>query len=210
MITRTTNHDSRFTNHGFTPLEMPHPKLNLRPPKGSLFLTGFTLIELIITIVMFTILALVTVYVFRAILLSWSGEEKRAGVKIDIYSGIEKMTRQLLEAQNVDSLNNDEIRFTDIAGTHYIYYLYNASESYPPAFSQGVYELRKAALSGVTGGNLKTGAFTYGSGAIIITDVLPPVTSDLSISGGIVTMDLTVTRGSETVKLRTQVQPRNM
>lgn len=194
---------------GFTPLEMTHPNAR-QSPKGDLSLTGFTLIELIITIAMLTILVVVMSYVFRAILLSWSGEEKRAGVKINLYSGVEKMTRQLVEAQNVDALNNDEIRFTDIAGAHHIYYLYNASESYPPAFNEDVYELRKATLSGVTGDNLKTGAFTYGDGAIIVTDVLPPAASDLSISGSIVTLDLSVTRGSETVKLRTQVQPRNM
>lgn len=171
---------------------------------------GFTLLELIITIAMFAVMAVVTSYVFRAILLSWSGEEKRAGVKINLYSGIDEMTRQLLEAKKVDSLNNDEIRFTDAASADYIYYLYDANESYPPAFGQDVYELRKAALSGVAGGNLKTGTFTYGSGAIIITDVLPPAVSDLSISGSIVTLDLSVSRGSETVKLRTQIKPRNL
>ncbi len=169
---------------------------------------GLTLIELMITIVMFAILAGVTTYVFRAILLSWSSQETRAGIDINLDRGIEEVVRDLREAKAIQSVNNDEIRFTLYeSGTDnsYIYYLYNSSDSYPPGFNQSTYEIRRAALSGDI-----SGTFTYGSGRLIIYDVVSPTTSDLSLSGNIITIDLSITRGDETMRSRTEVRPRNL
>jgi len=171
---------------------------------------GFTLLEVLLVIVMFVVLTAVTVYVFRAILLSWSAQEIRAGIGINLYRGVEKMAREILEVKNVDSLNTDEIRFTDVGDNYCIYYLYNGNDAYPPNFGQATYELRKAALSGVVGGDLTTGTFTYGDGTIIIKDIVPPTTSDLSIINNIVTIDLSATRGNETIRSRTEVRPRNL
>ncbi len=165
---------------------------------------GFTLIELIMTILMLVALVGVTVFVFRAVLLSWSSQERRSGIDISLDRGIEEMVRDLREARRVQS-NNDEIRFTQNQTTYYIFYLYNANNSYPPSFNQSSYQLRKATLSGGI-----SGTFTYGSGPIIITEVLPPTTSDLSISGNLITMDLSIKRGDETIRSKTQVRPRNL
>jgi prepilin-type N-terminal cleavage/methylation domain-containing protein len=165
---------------------------------------GFTLIELIITIVMLVALTGVTAYVFHAVLLSWSSEETRSGIDINLDRGIEETVRDLREARQVQSVNN-EVRFTQDQSNYYIYYLYNENDSYPPTFNQSSYDLRKANLSGGI-----SGTFTYGSGLIIITGVLPPPTSDLSISGNIVTTDLSVKRYNETIRSRTQVKPRNL
>ncbi|MBU0759915.1 MAG: hypothetical protein KKC66_04180 [Candidatus Omnitrophica bacterium] len=161
-----------------------------------------------ITIAMFSILAVVTVYIFRAVLLSWSSQETRAGIDIVLDRGIEEMVRDLREAKEIQSTGGyDEIRFSQDQSTYYIYYLYNARDSYapPPAFDQTVYELRKAVLTGDI-----NGSFTYGSGQIIITDVLPPAVSDLSLSGNIVAIDLSVARGDEAIRSRTEVMPRNL
>ena len=161
-----------------------------------------------ISVAMFAILAVVTAYVFRAVLLSWSSQETRAGIDIVLDRGIEEMVRDLREAKEIQSTAGyDEIRFSQDQSTYYIYYLYNSSDSYapPPAFDQTVYELKKAVLTGDI-----NGTFTYGSGQIIITDVLPPATSDLSLSGNIVTIDLSVTRGDEAIRSRTEVMPRNI
>lgn len=161
-----------------------------------------------IVIVMFVILTAVTVYVFRAILLNWYSQETRAGIDISLDRGIEEMVRDLRETKAVQSVNNDEIRFTvEESGVdnNYIYYLYNENDSYPPSFNQDSYEIRRVTLSGGIGGT-----FTYGSGPIIITDVVPPTTSDLSISGNMVTIDLSITRADETIRSRTEIKPRNI
>lgn len=166
---------------------------------------GLTLMELMIVIPMFVILVAVTAYILRAVLLSWSSQETRAGVDISLDRGIEEVVRDLREARQVSSVNNDEIRFTQDLTNYYIYYLYNSSDSYPPSFNQSSYQLRKATLSGGI-----NGTFTYGSGDIKIIDVLPPPTSDLSLSSNITTIDLSMKRGNETIRSRTQVRPRNL
>lgn len=158
-----------------------------------------------ITIVMLVALVGVTAYVFRAVLLSWSSEETRAGVDISLDRGIEEMVRDLREAKEASYVNNDEIRFTPDQSNYYIYYLYNENDFYPPSFNQSSYQLKKAALSGGIGGT-----FTYGSGTIIIIDILSPPTSDLSLSNNVVTLDLSLSRGNETIRSRTEVKPRNL
>ena len=169
---------------------------------------GLTLIELLISIIMFSVLAVTSVFVFRAVLLSWSSTEGRSGIDIVLDRGIEEMVRDLREAKEIQSTAGyDELRFSQDGSNYYIYYLYNASDSYvpPPAFEQTKYELRKAALTGDI-----DSTFTYGSGQIIVTDVAAPTTSDLSLSGNIATIDLSVVRGDETIRSKTEVRPRNI
>lgn len=157
-----------------------------------------------ITLVMVVVLMGVTIYIFRAILLSWSGGETRAGIDIGLDRGIEEMVRDLRESKAISSLYNDEIRFTTTSNTYHIYYLYNTSDEYAPDFGQSLYELRKAGLSGSIADAL------VDAGRVIITDILPPPASDLSLSGNIVTIDLSVKRKDETIRSRTQVKPRNL
>lgn len=166
--------------------------------------SGLTLIELMIVIVMFVILVTVVFYIFRAVLLNWSSQETRAGIDISLDVEIEGMVRDLREATDITSVNDDEIRFTE-GGSDYIYYLYNQDDSYPPAFDQSSYDIRKATLTGGI-----SGTFTYGDGQLIAIDILPPTTTDLAISGNLATIDLSISRGDETIRSRTQVRPRNI
>lgn len=166
---------------------------------------GLTLIELMIVIVLFVILTAVMVFILRAILLSWSSHETRAGIDISLDRGIEEVVRDLREARQVSTVNNDEIRFTQDQSSYYIYYLYNANDTYPSSFNQALYQLRKATLTGGI-----NGTFSYGSGDIKIIDVLPPPTSDLSLSSNLIIIDLSIKRGDETIRSRTQVRPRNL
>jgi hypothetical protein len=154
--------------------------------------------------VVLVILAAAMAYIFRAVLLSWSSQEKRAGIQVNLNRGMEEIARDLRKARQISAVNNDEIRFTPDKSSYYIYYLYNLNDPYPSSFNQGAYELRKAALSGGI-----SGTFTYGSGQIIISGVVAPPASDLSFSASLVTIDLNVSRADETVRLRTQVKSRN-
>lgn len=165
-----------------------------------------------IVIVMFVALALVAVYVFRAVLLSWSSAEERSGIDIVLDRAVEEMVRELREATAVnDSVNDDEIRFTT-GGNSYIYYLYNATDgSYPPNFDQATYDLKRTTLVGGI-----AGTFTYGSGRVIITDVVPPPIgsapqTDLSVDAdNLVTIILKITRDDETITTKTQMKPRDL
>ena len=161
-----------------------------------------------ITIILFVILTAASVFIFRAVLLSWSSQETRAGIDIELDRAIEEIVRDLREAKEIQSTDAyDEIRFTQDETDYFIYYLYNGDDSYapPPAFNQATYELRKADLTGDI-----DGTFTYGDGKIILSDVLPPDTTDLSVSSNLATIDLSVARGDETIRSRTDVRPRNL
>lgn len=165
---------------------------------------GFTLIELVMVIGLVVILILATAFVFRAVLLGWFSQETRAGIGINLDRGLEEITRDLREATQVASVS-DEIRFRQGQSNYYIYYLYSANDSYPPSFSQSAYQLKKEQLSGGI-----NGTFSYGSGQTTASDVLTPPTSDLSLSSNIITIDLSIQRGAETIRSRTQVKPRNL
>ncbi|MFA5144302.1 MAG: prepilin-type N-terminal cleavage/methylation domain-containing protein [Candidatus Omnitrophota bacterium] len=168
------------------------------------FLTGFTLIEMLMTVALFSVLMIASVYMFRAALLAWLSGEARSGADITLDAGMWKIAGDLRPASAVQS-SNDEIRFTRDGTNYYIYYFYNAGDSYPVAFTQSSYQVRKGALTGGIGGT-----FTYGSGTVILTDVLPPPASDLSLTSNVVTINLSVKRGSETVRSKTEVIPRNL
>lgn len=165
---------------------------------------GFTLVELSITILMVTILTAVISFAFIALVNNWLGQEKRAGININLNRGIEEVARELRKAKTIQSANS-EIRFTQDQSNYYIYYLYNANDTYPPNFKQDLYQLRRVALS--SGIN---GIFTYGSGKIIIRDVLPPPVSGLSFSDNIVTIDISARRANETVRAKIKIRPRNI
>jgi prepilin-type N-terminal cleavage/methylation domain-containing protein len=165
---------------------------------------GFTLIELVMVFALVVILFLSTAFIFRAVLLSWGSQETRTGIGINLDRGLEEIVRDLREAKEVQS-TSDEIRFRQGQDVFYIYYLYNANDSYPLTFSQNTYQLKKESLSaGING------TFSFGSGQTIATDVLAPPASDLSLNGSIITLDISLKRGAETIRSRTQLKPRNL
>jgi prepilin-type N-terminal cleavage/methylation domain-containing protein len=167
---------------------------------------GMTLVELMITTATFVVLAGVALTVYIAVLRSWSSQEKRVGISIAMDRAMNEMAKDLRSATEINaSINNDEIRFTQDGANYYIYYLHNANDGYPPNFDQTSYVLKKEALAGGI-----SGTFTYGSGRIILSDIVPPTTSDLSYSSGLATIDLSVSRGDETIRSKTKVKPRNL
>lgn len=165
---------------------------------------GLTFIELIMTASMMAVLVGAVICIFLVVLRGWSTQLDRAGINIQIDRGIEEMTGDLREAKEIQSAN-DEIRFTKDQTAYYIYYLYNEGDSYPLSFNRNSYELRQTTLSGGIGGT-----FTYGAGRIIILGVLPPPTSDMSLTNNIITIDLSINKDDETVRSMTSVKPRNL
>jgi len=169
---------------------------------------GLTLIELILTLGMFVILISIVLYVYHIFLFCWFSTDQRAGINIELERGVRFMVEDLREAKEIKiEPDFNEIRFTTNETTYYIYYLYNPNEPYiqPPLFGQNVYELRKAVLTGGL-----DGMFNYGQGRIIMTDIISPQTSQLSINNKLITFDLTISRNNETMRFLTKVRPRNL
>ena len=157
-----------------------------------------------IAVIMLVALAIVSFYIFQVVASTWVSQETRGGVDITLDVGMEKIVRDLREAKTINS-SNDQIRFTTDGVAYYIYYFYNQNDSYPPSFSQTSYQLRKTTLSGGI-----NGTFNYGSGPVLLYSLLPPPTSDLSITGNVINIDLSMKRVNETIRAKTEVAARNL
>ncbi|MCK5014320.1 MAG: hypothetical protein KAS66_10915, partial [Candidatus Omnitrophica bacterium] len=85
----------------------------------------------------------------------------------------------------------------------YRIYMYNASDTEPnPPYTQNTYELRRAKTT-----------VTYGSGAVLISDVKKPNPSSskpFSQNGNVITMDFVVERGDQQIAVRANVRPRSL
>lgn len=168
---------------------------------------GVTLVELLIALVLFGALMSAAALSFQPVLLAWSSQHDRMELQRQAVHGLERAVRDLRQATSLQNDSNDAIRFTlreSGVSNSYVLYLYNAADTWPPAFNQSTYQLRKASLTGGIGGS-----FTYGDGTLLMRDVQPPTTSDLSVSGSLATLDLTVARFDETFRLVDRVKRRN-
>ena len=166
---------------------------------------GFTLAEVLMVTVMVAVIMGALAYMFQVVVASWSTQGARSGLGVGVNKAVEEMARGLRNAQELGSLNSDEIRFTTDGNTYYIYYLYSPSDHYPSQFTQTLYQVKKATLTGGIGGT-----FTYGSGDFITRDVQPPPASELSWLGPVVTIDLSASRGVNTIRAATKVRSRNI
>lgn len=170
---------------------------------------GVTLIEMVISLLLAGVLMTATAYAMNPILLAWSSHQDRMELERQAQHGVERAIRDLRLATAFQNDASNAIRFTvreSGVNNSYIFYLYNANNTWPPAFNQTSYQLRKAALTGGIGGT-----FTYGSGTLLLRDVQPPPTSDLSVSGSVATLDVTLVRNSdETFHLIQRVRRRNL
>ncbi len=168
---------------------------------------GVTLIELMISILLFAMLMTASAFAINPVLLGWSSQQDRMEIQRSVQDGVEKATRDLRLAGTLQNDANHAIRFTvreSGVQNSYIFYLYNAADAWPPAYNQTTYQLYKASLTGGI-----NGTFTYGAGTLLIRNISPPPTSDLSVSGSTATLDLTLSRGNETFHLAKEIKKRN-
>ncbi len=171
--------------------------------KVFLSLTGFTILEILIVILALTIVVGVVNNVYIVGLDLWSEGISRSSIRTDLSQALELVSKNLRRATSIDAITASSITFTaDLGGgsSSYRVYLYNASDSEPnPPYSQDNYDLRWA-----------QGTTTYGSGANLATDIAQPINTPFTQNGNVITLDLTATRGEETVRLRSNVRPRNL
>jgi len=164
---------------------------------------GFTLIELLVTLTIMSVLVFTIGYTFVVGLKLWDEGYDRNDIQTDIAQAFELISKNLRQATSINTLTESSITFTADLGsgsTSCRIYLYNSSDSEPnPPYSESTYDLRWA-----------TGTVTYGSGAIVATDIVQPITAAFSQSGNVITVDLTITRGDETLRMRSKVRPRNL
>lgn len=189
---------------------------------------GFTLLEVLIVSGMIAFIIGAAVVALQSVFTTWLGQEKRTAAYAAADRAVNRMAGELGEAAAISDYNHrHEVRFAlkrrDSSGNplvnpnngntyldYYIYYLYNASDGYPPAFTQSSYEVRRSALTGVVNDDLTTGTFAYSGGQFISDGVLKPPASDLAVNGKTVTLDISVQKEGKTARARTEVKARNL
>lgn len=166
---------------------------------------GFTLLETLLVTGMVVMIIGAVAYMFQVVLSGFSAQNTRAGLVSRETKAVEEIARDLRKALAVSLPRTGEVRFSGDNTTFYIYYLYNASDTYPSQFTRTSYQVRKAALS--SGIN---GTFTYGSGDLIARDVLPPPSSNFTYANSVLTIDLQLQREESTKRAVMKVRPRNL
>ena len=170
---------------------------------------AFTLLQLLIVVVMLSLLMSASTFAFLTLLKTWGSQDTSLEIQEDARQGVERMLRDLRLARAI-LVSDDSIRYTvRESGTDvsYIFYLYHPSDPWGGAYTQSVYQLKRTTLSST---NLSTASFSYGTGTIYVREVRSPPTSDMSVSGTVVTIDLTVSKADETFHLLEKIRPRNL
>jgi len=164
---------------------------------------AFTIVELLVVMVTLIILMGVVVNLYTVGLDLWSEGYTRSGIRTELAQALELISKNLRQAKSIDALTESSIIFTADLGSGddtYRIYLYNASDAEPnPPYSQSSYDLRWV-----------QGTVTYGLGANIATNIVQPTNTPFSQSGNVIAIDLTATSGDESVRLRTNIRPRNL
>lgn len=176
---------------------------------------GVSLLEMLFVISLITLLVGTMMFLYVIVLRGWDQYGKRTDLAEKLNFTLERMLRDVRKAKAITPpapMNSHSIRFTLCEGSptctdnSYIYYLYHASNTWPPAFNQTSYELRRAPLSGGI-----NGTFTYGAGDLIALGIKPPPETDISYSGTVVEIKkLAASDASETITVSGAVRPRNV
>jgi type II secretory pathway pseudopilin PulG len=186
---------------GFTPLEMR------RLPRGNLSLTGFTLIELIIIIALFSILAAAIFWTFVAGLRAWGSGRDRAYIRQDANLAIERMVRELSEASEINTAGSDEIEFdADLDGD-------GSVETIRFDVSNDDNLERTEVITGpdiivTLARNVQTftlGYYLDGDNDTLLSSVTGPSRDDVRV----IVISLTLNEGGETLTLSSSVYTRN-
>lgn len=167
---------------------------------------GFTLLELVFTISLIVFLISSILFVYIVSMRSAYHQGNRTDLHEKLHFALERIVRDVRNA-NAISVGSNALRFTlNESGTDnsYIYYLYNSSDVWPPAYSQSSYELKRTSLSGGI-----AGTFTYGNGDLIATGINPPSSSTITSSSGVAQLKLSSTLGNDTMAVSGYVRPRN-
>lgn len=173
---------------------------------------GFTLVEIMIALSLFSVLICVSAYLFAVGLRVWSTASLRTEIREDMSYAMDKTVRDLKETANASlsqySSIANTIQYDNLSGNTYVLYLYNADDAtLDSTYGQSIYDLRKADIDG---GDTPAN----GEGVLILKDLVSPdaaaPATALTINSNQVTLDVVVHRSDEIVRIRTKVRPRNL
>ncbi len=170
--------------------------------------SGITVLEMLFVIVLVFFLMTSVTMIYIITLQGWGNLGHRSDLNKKLSFALDRISEEVAKATNLSAANHG-LRFTlyeSGANQSYIYYLYHASDTWPPAYTQSTYNLMRTTLTGEIGGT-----FTYGSGEIFATGITPPGSSQTSItvSGNVATLQLVGKEKNDTFVIRRSMCARN-
>lgn len=171
---------------------------------------GFTLLEIMIVLTLFSALISISSYIYIVSLRVWGSSRQRTEIREDMNYALEKVVRCLKETANISQYNSIDhtVQYDDLSGNTYVFYLFNDDDgTLDSSYNESRYDLRKADIDGGD-------SPASGEGVVILQDLLSPEAASpataLAININQITFDLVVQRSNETVRLRTKIRPRNL
>lgn len=90
--------------------------------RGRVGERGFTLVEVVVALLIFSLVVGAALAVYQQAMLSWHREEARVDVQENLRIGLDRMSRELRTAVELYEANNDSIRFKSADGKTVRYY----------------------------------------------------------------------------------------
>lgn len=174
---------------------------------------GLTLIELMGASFLLLLLSGTVAYAYIAILKGIDEQISRSQARGGVNIVLEELVVDVRHAfQMLVDTNSKAIRLeVSENGTkkQYIYYLRSQSDGACPSNnfdSTALYNLFRAPIQG---GNIN-GTFTCGSGFITVRNIVAPPTSNITLSGKTVMLDLTTKVKTSNIRVMTSITARNL
>lgn len=150
---------------------------------------GFTLIEIVITIVLISIISGIAAMIILQGVRAYSDERNRSDVHYQARLAMERMAREIRMIRSradITTMANADLQFTDVYGNTVRFNLVGS-------------DIQRS--GSVLASNISPFAFSYYDTAGALTA--------LSANLWLVEIALTATQGTETIQMRTRVHPRN-
>lgn len=167
---------------------------------------GITLLEVLFVVVLVAFLVTTVSGIYIIAMRGADELGKHSDLHEKLSFAMERMSREVRPA-NAIQVSDQSLRYTvqqDGVDESFIYYLYNASDPWPPAFNQSFYELRKAELYGSI-----DNSFAYGSGELFARGLKPPPDTTITQEGKSVLFLMTAEERDTTFQLRSRIHARN-
>ncbi len=174
---------------------------------------AFTLLELLETTFLISLLTGVMTMAYLTILKGTDEQIARSRARGGVNIALEGMLIDLRHAyQLVLNPTTKEIRLrVSENGTtkFYVYYFQNQANGScaTPFDATAIYDIKRASLQG---GDILSGTYNCGDGDAVIKNAVAPPTSNVTLSGKLVTLDFTTKVKSSRIRVMSSLTARNM
>lgn len=164
---------------------------------------GFTIIELIMSVLVTGILIFTIGLIYTTGTSIFENGYDRITNRTNAAQAIDLLTRHLVLAKSIDDISESSLSFTADMGSgdaNFRVYLYSPDDPEPnPPYSEEFYQIKFA-----------EGDLSYGAGKVLVRNLVSPVNFPFDRNNNLISLDWTLNQDDSTLRMRTNVRPRNL